>query len=86
MIETNINIELCGRLAEPCGRVLSIGIPNGGLSVPEMVARLVQCYPDLLPALERRRIRACVNDTIVPDQARVQPSDQVALFPPVSGG
>ncbi|MBY4636511.1 MoaD/ThiS family protein [Sphingopyxis sp. XHP0097] len=86
MFQTNVSIELCGRLAEPCGRVLSIGIPNGGLSVPEMVARLVQYYPDLLPALARGRIRACVNETIVPDRSRVRPGDQVALFPPVSGG
>lgn len=86
MIETSINIELCGRLAEPCGRVLNIGIPNCGLSVPEMVARLVQYFPNLLPVLERGRIRACINETVVPDQARVRPGDQVALFPPVSGG
>jgi molybdopterin synthase sulfur carrier subunit len=84
--EERITVELCGRLAEPCGRSVSIGIPAQGLSVPELVARLVQCFPALLPALERGRIRACINETIVFDQAMVRPGDLVALFPPVSGG
>lgn len=84
--DARITVELCGRLADPCGRSVSIGIPALGLSVPELVARLVQGFPALLPALERGRIRACINETIVPDQTIVRPGDLVALFPPVSGG
>lgn len=32
------------------------------------------------------RLRAAINDTLAPWSAMVRPGDEVALFPPVTGG
>jgi molybdopterin synthase sulfur carrier subunit len=51
-----------------------------------MLDDLGSAYPALGEALRRIRIRACINETIVANDAMVRPGDRVALFPPVSGG
>jgi molybdopterin synthase sulfur carrier subunit len=56
------------------------------LPVPELISVLGERFPVLQDGLSKGRIRACINETIVPDEAIVQPGDIVALFPPVSGG
>ena len=35
---------------------------------------------------ENRRITAAVNQDMVPATARIKPGDEVAFFPPVTGG
>lgn len=84
--EARLQIELCGRLADPCGRVVEITVPDAGLSVTAMLAALEQTHPALRQPLARGRIRACINEVVAPRDAWVAPGDLVALFPPVSGG
>ena len=86
MVSTTLGIELCGRLAEACGREVDLDLPEAGLPVAVLMAALGDVYPALGDLLGRGRIRACVNETIVPPATVVRPGDQVALFPPVSGG
>lgn len=86
MKQAQLDIELCGRLADACGPVLGLGVPENGLPVTAMLDDLASAYPALGEALRRIRIRACINETIVANDAMVRPGDRVALFPPVSGG
>lgn len=86
MSTTTLRIELCGRLADACGREVELDLPDSGLPVAALMTALGDAYPALGEALGRGRIRACVNEAIVPVATVVRASDQVALFPPVSGG
>lgn len=86
MKQAQLDIELCGRLADACGAVLGLAVPENGLPVTAMLDDLASAYPALGEALRRIRIRACINETIVANDAMVRPGDRVALFPPVSGG
>ena len=86
MPTATLRIELCGRLADACGREVELDLPDSGLPVAALLTALGDVYPVLGDALGRGRIRACVNETIVPPATVVRPGDQVALFPPVSGG
>lgn len=79
-------IELCGRLADACGPFVDLALPVEGLPVPELISVLGEHFPALQDGLSKGRIRACINESIVPDEAIVLPGDIVALFPSVSGG
>lgn len=82
----SLDIELCGRLADACGRFVAIPVPAAGLAAGALVPAIARAFPALAEPLGRGRIRACVNDIIVSDAQLVRPGDRVALFPPVSGG
>lgn len=81
-----LEIELCGRLADVGGALAQIAIPENGCSVAELFGLIAQQHPALAHPLVSGRVRACVNETIVTPDARVMAGDEVALFPPVSGG
>jgi molybdopterin converting factor small subunit len=83
---TEVQIELCGRLADQIGRYISVPLPDGGLAVEQLLAAVATGFPLLAAPLTSGRVRACVNDVIVSLNHVVQPQDEVALFPPVSGG
>ena len=86
MAEQTISVELCGRLADSCGPTVDIPLPATGLHVSDLLASLGSTFPLLQDSLAKGRIRACINETIVPDETVVRPGDVVAIFPPVSGG
>lgn len=81
-----INVELCGKLADSYGGSVTLDIAPTGLPVRELFAAVSSAYPLLAPLLADGRIRACVNEVIVPDDAIIHRGDTAALFPPVSGG
>jgi len=81
-----LSVELCGKLADPRGRTLSLAIPPEGFAVAELRTLIAARDPALAALLEGNRVRVCINDTLVADDARIVPGDVVALFPPVSGG
>lgn len=57
------------------------------LSLAELVALLARRSPGHAAALaEPGRLRAAVNAEFATFDARVSPGDEVALFPPVTGG
>lgn len=86
MADATVRVELCGRLAYMAGREVAVALPEAGLAVADLFAALARAHPALQTPLASGRVRACVNEVIVPATARVQPGDLVALFPPVSGG
>jgi sulfur-carrier protein len=83
---TAIDVELCGRLADLAGRQVTLAVAPGGLAVADLFAALAAEHPALADPLAAGKVRACVNEVIVPASAIVRPGDLVALFPPVSGG
>ena len=86
MDQAQIEVELCGRLADACGPSLRLNIPDAGLSVSSLLTGLGHTYPPIGDALDRIRVRACINEAVVDNEAVVRPGDRIALFPPVSGG
>ena len=81
-----LNVELCGRLADACGRMVELDLPEEEVPVSVMFTALAAAYPSLAPSIASGRVRACVNEALVGPDSLVRASDEVALFPPVSGG
>lgn len=79
-------VELCGKLAEPHGREVTVPLPVAGCTVAELLARLRDSFPALAPLLAPGKVRVCLNETMARDETLVRPGDLAALFPPVSGG
>jgi len=79
-----MKITFYGRLAESLGRELELEVAER-CSVAELRTRLSAEHPSAADVLERQS-RACVADTVVADTFVLQPTDEVDLFPPVSGG
>lgn len=82
----DIEVELCGRLADGLGPRVVLALPHAGVDVAALLALAGRQDAALEAQIAAGRVRACVNDTIVGSEGRVLPTDRVALFPPVSGG
>lgn len=61
----------------------SMELPPGATTVADLRAALGQRHPELLTA---RNLRAAVNRQMVGMEAPVADGDEVAFFPPVTGG
>jgi molybdopterin synthase sulfur carrier subunit len=62
-------------------------LPPGQVTVADLVGVLAARSPRHAAALrERATIRCAVNQEFAPPSAVVQAGDEVALFPPVTGG
>ena len=81
-----LNVELCGRLADACGRMVELDLRAEEVPVRALFAALAAAYPALAPSIASGRVRACVNEALVRPDSPVRAGDEVALFPPVSGG
>ena len=77
-----MKILLFGRLAESIGRAIHFELPEGGCTVAELRAALAKDHD----ALAAAGVRACIDQEIVPESARVLPGQEVAFVPPLSGG
>ena len=71
-----MRILFFGRLADRFGRTVEIDAPAGS-TIADLRARL---------ALNDPLVRACVGDTLVAEDFRVEPGQEVEFWPPVSGG
>ena len=72
-----------GRLAETIGSELEV---PGGCSVAELREKLIFDHPAAEQTLRSSRSRACVGDTLVPDDFAIGADTTVEFLPPVSGG
>ena len=81
-----LSVNLYGKLGDPCGRGITVRIPAAGCTAGELRAVLADHDDDLARLLATTRVLYCINDQIVAESDRVMPGDEVALFPPVSGG
>lgn len=80
------SIELCGRLADRAGAILTLELDAASCSVAELRAALATAHPSLAADMASARVRACVDEVIVTDDAVVAAGQAIAFFPPVSGG
>lgn len=58
--------------------------PHRALTQPEFWEMLVELFPDL--AMLQKSARLARRETYLPDDALLQPNDEIAVIPPVSGG
>lgn len=83
---STFSVELCGCLADPYGRHVTLEEAPAEMSVAELLAKLIAVYPALSSAMAGRAVRACVNEALVLEDSLIRMGDDIALFPPVSGG
>ena len=83
-----IQILYFARLRELLGTEReTIELPPGVTTVADLVAHLRRRGPPWSQALgEGERVMIAVNQALAQPQAQVKEGDEVALFPPVTGG
>ena len=84
--QATLNVELCGKLADMVGDKIELPIPGAGCTVAALLAAVATNHAELAAEIGTGRVKACVNEVIVTSDVHVMPTDEVALFPPVSGG
>ena len=55
-------------------------------SVAELIQRLLDEHPQWQAVFANSQVLAAINQTLVDTKALVSPGDEVAFFPPVTGG
>lgn len=66
---------------------LSVSVPVAGMSVNALRQQIEQAAPGVAQALaEQPRLRVAVNQTLSTFDHLVKPGDEVAFFPPMTGG
>jgi sulfur-carrier protein len=63
-----------------------IALPTGVNDVGELRARLAQRGEPWTALTGTKNLRAAVNQTMVADAATLRDGDEIAFFPPVTGG
>ena len=81
-----MRIGFFGRLGERIGREVDLDLPADTCSVAALRLHLAQLFPVAAADLASGSLRACVDETIVPDTHIVRPGQKVEFFPPLSGG
>jgi molybdopterin converting factor subunit 1 len=81
---TSFTVKFFASLRQAAGADMAIVELEPGSTVAQLLAVLAERYPEL--ELNRRPVYAAVNAAYVTPTYVLEPGDQVALFPPVSGG
>lgn len=64
-----------------------MALPPGVRTIAELVEHLAARGPGYAAAFQNRRtVRCAINQEFADPSAAVQPGDEVAFFPPVTGG
>jgi molybdopterin synthase sulfur carrier subunit len=86
--EPPVTILYFAWLRERTGTSLeSVALPAGVGTVEQLIAWLVERSPGYASAFANRRtVRCAVNQEFADAAARVDPGDEIAFFPPVTGG
>lgn len=74
-----------GKLASAIGPVLDVPI-EAPCSVGGLRRHLVAAYPNVADALQDKRVKAIVGETVVGDDHALSTQDKVEFLAPVSGG
>ncbi len=82
---TQLNIKYFASVREALGKD-SERISTAASSVAGLRAELIAKGEPYASALANPRLRAAVNHAMVADDAAVSGGDEVAFFPPVTGG
>lgn len=86
--EAPLTILYFAWLRERTGKSEEIVVPPSGVqTVGELIAWLVEQSPGHASAFaSRRTVRCAVNQEFADPATRISPGDEVAFFPPVTGG
>jgi molybdopterin converting factor subunit 1 len=80
----HVTVRLFAAIKERAGaRQVTVHLPDGA-SVAELCEQLTRDYPALIPAMPTSIV--AVNMQFAAPSQALSPGDEVALFPPVSGG
>mgnify|MGYP003627145134 CR=1 FL=1 len=83
---SEITVHFFARLREELG-VAQISFPiSGALIVSDLIGQIVAAHTDWQAALNDPDVLIAVNQTMVGHDHRIQPGDEVAFLPPVTGG
>lgn len=88
MADRDLHILYFAWLRERLGRAEeSMPLPEGVTTVGGLVAWLRDCGPEYASAFANERtVRAAVNQDFATPDSPISPGDEVAFFPPVTGG
>jgi molybdopterin synthase sulfur carrier subunit len=64
----------------------TVPLPPGVTTVADLIEHLRARNPVHAAAFDTRMIRCAVNQTFADPSTRLSPGDEVAFFPPVTGG
>ena len=81
-----MKILFFGSLADKLGAQLEVDVPDAGMTVAELRRMVSGVRPEAAGPLMSPTARACIDQVIVPETARVLPAHEVAFVPPLSGG
>ena len=80
-----LEIRLFATLKDRAGQNrVTLTLAGPGVTVQEMLEKLAAAYPALAPSLPTTLV--AVNRQYATPDTAIQPGDEIALFPPVSGG
>lgn len=66
---------------------LSVAIPSGGVPVTTLRQQIEGASPAIAQALaDQPKLRVAINKTLATFDQMVRPGDEVAFFPPMTGG
>lgn len=80
-----MQVKFYGRLGEKLGPEIEIELPDGRHTIHTLRALLASRFPEASDDL-RERSKACVEDSIVGEDYRLDSTQTVEFFPPLSGG
>ena len=81
-----VQVLFFGRIADVCGRSLSIEVPTEGCALAALKARIDALVDGRGAAISDACIRVAVDQVIAHDQVWVSPGQEVAFLAPFSGG
>lgn len=80
-----MKIGFFGQMGERLGREVEIDAARAP-TVAALRTLVAEAYPDAADQLLSPTLKACVDDSIVDDDAVLKGSERVEFFPPLSGG
>lgn len=80
-----MNVLFYGRLRERAGAQIDVHVEEG-CSVRDLRSVIANAHPSIREDMLSTRVRACVEDMVVPEDYRVSSGQTVEFIPPVSGG
>jgi molybdopterin converting factor small subunit len=80
-----MKVTFYGKLAAMLGQELELAV-EAPCTVAGLRSRIAASHPEAAQVLEDRRVRACIGNSLVADDHRLAPADEVEFLAPVSGG
>ena len=81
-----MTILFFGKLADRVGREVAHDIPPDGCTVAELRRSLAAALPGIADLLDQGTTRACIDQQLAREEARIRPGQEIAFVPPLSGG